>query len=123
MFGEYFNVDSQSVDGYIIGEHGDSELAAWSTTNMGGKLILDIVKSNCKYKPEDLDQIYVNIRDAAYYIINSKGATYYGIGMGLARLTKAILKNENVVLLVSAYLTVEFGVNDIYARVPAIINR
>lgn len=123
MLGEYFNVDSRSINGYIIGEHGDSQLAALSTTTIGGKSILDIVDTNSKYTLEDIENIVVNVRDAAIHIADRKGSTYYGIGIGLAKLTKAILKNENVILPVSAYLDGEYGYNDIYVGVPAIINR
>ncbi|SES38496.1 L-lactate dehydrogenase [Psychrobacillus sp. OK032] len=123
MLGEYFNVDSRSINGYIIGEHGDSQLAAFSTTTIGGKSVLDIVDTNSKYTLEDLEKIAVSVRDAANHIAERKGSTYYGIGIGLAKLTKAIFKNENVILPVSAYLDGEYGFNDIYIGVPAIINR
>src|SRR5690606_33676247 len=72
---------------------------------------------------EDLQEIFINVRDAAYHIIEKKGATYYGIAMGLVRLTKAILQNENSVLTVSTYLDGEFGHEDIFIGVPAIVNR
>jgi L-lactate dehydrogenase len=74
-------------------------------------------------KKECLDDIFVNVRDAAYQIIERKGATYYGIGMSLVRITKAILNNENSILTVSAYLNGEYGQNDVYIGVPAKINR
>ncbi|MCL6587244.1 MAG: L-lactate dehydrogenase, partial [Anoxybacillus sp.] len=76
-----------------------------------------------EYKQEDLEKIFTNVRDAAYHIIQRKGATYYGIAMGLARLTKAILQNENSVLTVSAYLDGQYGQRDIYIGVPAVVNR
>ncbi|KAB2336642.1 L-lactate dehydrogenase [Cytobacillus depressus] len=123
MLGEYFNVDSRNINGYIIGEHGDSQIAALSTATIGGKSIIDIVNSNRKYSIEDLEEIAVNVRDAANHVAIRKGATYYGIGMCLARLTKAIFKNENVILPVSAYLDGEYGFNDVYVGVPAVINR
>lgn len=67
--------------------------------------------------------IFVNVRDAAYHIIKQKGATYYGIAMGLVRITKAILRNENSVLTVSSLLEGEYNQDDLYIGVPAIINR
>ncbi|SIA85779.1 L-lactate dehydrogenase [Mycobacteroides abscessus subsp. abscessus] len=73
--------------------------------------------------PDCLEKIFVNVRDAAYDIIQRKGATYYGIGMSLARITKAILHNENCILTISAYLDGEYGEKDLYIGVPAIINR
>lgn len=75
------------------------------------------------FRQADLNSIFLNVRDAAYQIIERKGATYYGIAMGLVRLTKAILQNENSVLTVSAYLDGEYGHDDVYIGVPAIVNR
>ena len=94
---------------YIIGEHGDTELPVWSGVNLATRPIKEIVNKSEKYNWEDLDQLFLNVRDAAYHIIDRKGATYYGIAMGLVRLTKAILHNENSVLTVSAYLMGNMG--------------
>ncbi|WP_078545664.1 L-lactate dehydrogenase [Litchfieldia alkalitelluris] len=123
LLGDYFKVDTRNVHAYIIGEHGDTELPVWSHADIGGRPILDIVKTSDQYHIEDLESIFVNVRDAAYHIIERKGATYYGIAMGLVRLTKAILQNENSVLTVSAYLDGEYGTKDVYIGVPAIVNR
>ncbi|MBB5324707.1 L-lactate dehydrogenase [Anoxybacillus tepidamans] len=123
LLGEYFQVDTRNVHAYIIGEHGDTELPVWSHADIGGRSVIDLVQERQKYKQEDLEQIFVNVRDAAYHIIERKGATYYGIAMGLVRLTKAILQNENSVLTVSAYLDGEYGQHDIYIGVPAVVNR
>ncbi|CAM3805856.1 L-lactate dehydrogenase [Mesobacillus zeae] len=123
LLGDYFNVDTRNVHAYIIGEHGDTELPVWSHADIGGKPILDIMAEKDEYKVEDLQGIFTNVRDAAYHIIQRKGATYYGIAMGLVRLTKAILHNENSILTVSAYLDGEYGQSDIYIGVPAIVNR
>src|SRR5699024_3819758 len=123
MLGEYFTVDPKSISGYIVGEHGDSQVAALSNVAIGGKNVMDIVNTSDKYKLKDLEDIAVNVRNAADIVIEKKGSTYYGIGAGLARITKAILKNENTVLPVSALLDGEYGFHDIYTGVPAIINR
>ncbi|MDX8359591.1 MULTISPECIES: L-lactate dehydrogenase [Bacillaceae] len=123
LIGDYFNVDARNVHGYIIGEHGDTELPVWSHADIGGRSIVDIVNDENEFSKEDLDEIFVNVRDAAYQIIERKGATYYGIAMGLVRLTKAILQNENSVLTVSTYLNGEYGEQDVYIGVPAIVNR
>ena len=74
-------------------------------------------------KEECLEKLFVNVRDAAYHIIERKGATFYGIGMSLVRITKAILNNENSILTVSAYLDGEYGQKDVYIGVPAVIHR
>jgi L-lactate dehydrogenase len=123
VLGEYFQVDTRNVHAYIIGEHGDTELPVWSHADIGGRPILEIVHENEEYSRNDLERLFINVRDAAYHIIQRKGATYYGIAMGLVRLTKAILQNENSILTVSAYLDGQYGQNDIYIGVPAIINR
>ncbi|MFW0759579.1 L-lactate dehydrogenase [Staphylococcus cohnii] len=117
-----FGVSPWSVDAQIIGEHGDSELAVWSQANIAGQPIYHALKDNPD-KQHRIDEIFTNTRDAAYDIIQSKGATYYGIAMGLVRITQAILKNQNVVLPVSSYLEGEYNQNDIYIGVPTLINR
>jgi L-lactate dehydrogenase len=122
LLGEYFDVDTRNVHAYIIGEHGDTELPVWSHADIAGTKISEWSKNKQDYKPEDLDNIFVNVRDAAYHIIERKGATYYGIAMGLVRLTKAILQDENSVLTVSCYLDGEYGQKDIYIGVPAVVN-
>ena len=121
--GKYLNVDPRNVHGYIVGEHGDTETPLWSHTTVGVKPLLDIIQDDPQYKFEDLEQIYVNVRDAAYHIIDRKRATYYGIGMALTRIVKAILSDENSCLSVSAYLNGQYGQNDVFVGVPAIINR
>lgn len=123
LLGEYFQVDARNVHAYIIGEHGDTELPVWSHADIGGRSVLGLVQERPEYNQADLEKIFTNVRDAAYHIIQRKGATYYGIAMGLVRLTKAILQNENSVLTVSAYLDGEYGQRDIYIGVPAVVNR
>lgn len=123
MLGEYFNINPHEINGYIIGEHGDSQVAALSTTYIGSRSILDIVKSNKDMHIKDLELISQNVRDAAQTILEGKNATHYGIGLGLARLTKAVLRNENSILPVSTYLDGEYGYSDLFFGVPSVINR
>jgi L-lactate dehydrogenase len=123
LLGDYFKVDTRNVHAYIIGEHGDTELPVWSHADIGGKPIANMMKEQEQFKHDDLEQIFLNVRDAAYHIIQRKGATYYGIAMGLVRLTKAILHDENSILTVSAQLNGEYGHEDIYIGVPAVVNR
>ena len=117
-----FGVSHWSVDAQIIGEHGDSELAIWSQANIAGQPLYNLLNDNPD-KQHRIDEIFTNTRDAAYEIIQSKGATYYGIAMGLVRITQAILKNQNVVLPVSSYLEGEYKQDDVYIGVPTLINR
>ncbi|WP_409270656.1 L-lactate dehydrogenase [Neobacillus sp. SCS-31] len=123
LLGEYFDVDPRNVHAYIIGEHGDTELPVWSHADIAGMKIGEWAKKKNDFKLEELEGIFLNVRDAAYHIIERKGATYYGIAMGLVRLTKAVLGNENSVLTVSAFLQGEYGQEDLYIGVPAIVNR
>ena len=120
---KYFNVDTRNVHAYIIGEHGDTELPVWSKASIGVEQVESLIAEKSDLKQERLEEIFVNVRDAAYHIIERKGATYYGIGMSLVRITKAILNNENSILTVSSYLDGQYGHKDIYIGVPAIINR
>ncbi len=123
MIADYMDVSSKNVHAYIMGEHGDSSFVPWSHCYVGCKKLTDIIKD--KGRPiEDLEKIHQNVINAAYEIINRKKATYYGIGMSLNRLVRAILDNENSILTVSTYLeNGEYGQNDVYIGVPAVINQ
>ncbi|MCP3031726.1 L-lactate dehydrogenase [Halobacillus sp. A1] len=123
LLSDYFNVATQNVHAYIIGEHGDTELPVWSNATIGGVPISNYIDTKEGCHQEDLDPIFENVRDAAYQIIQKKGATHYGIAMSLVRVTKAILGNENSILTVSSYLNGEYGATDVYAGVPTIVNR
>jgi L-lactate dehydrogenase len=100
--GQYFNVDTRNVHAAIIGEHGDTELPVWSHATIGIEQLNTVLASKKDVKKACLEEIFVNVHDAAYHIIERKGATYYGIGMALVRITKAILNNENSILTVSS---------------------
>ena len=117
------DVDTRNVHGYILGEHGDTEFPVWSHANVAGLQIYEWIKENPGVDEQALVDVFYKVRDAAYDIIEKKGATFYGIAVALARITKAILDNENAVLPVSAYLDGEYGQTDVYIGVPAIINR
>lgn len=123
MLSEYFGAAPQNVHAHIIGEHGDTELPVWSHANVGGVPVSELVEKNDAYKQEELDQIVDDVKNAAYHIIEKKGATYYGVAMSLARITKAILHNENSILTVSTYLDGQYGADDVYIGVPAVVNR
>lgn len=121
MMSDYFKVNPRNVHAYVIGEHGDSEFVPWSNAFISVKPLGEFQNS----KPDlmsDLERIAVDVRDSAYEIIRAKKATYYGIGMVLARLTRAVLFDENSVFTVSAYLKGEYGQKGIYIGVPSIVN-
>ncbi|RRG18686.1 L-lactate dehydrogenase [Weissella viridescens] len=118
--GKEFGVAPESVDAYILAEHGDSEFANFAEATIGGRPLLDWAAEK-GLTEEDLEQILYNTAHKAYEIINRKGATFYGIGTSLARITRAIFRDERAVLPVGAYLDGQYGLNDIYIGTPAII--
>lgn len=120
---EVIGVDARNVHGYILGEHGDTEFPVWSHANVAGLQIYEWVKDHPEIDEEALVNIFFQVRDVAYTIIDKKGATFYGIAVALARITKAILNNEHSVLPLSVYLDGEYGQEDIYIGAPAVINR
>lgn len=112
MIGDKVGISPKDIEAYVIGEHGDSEFIPWSNASIALKGI------DAYLKEEEKDRIEHDVRNSAYEIIDRKGATYYGIGMCLARITDAILGDENIILSVSAY----DKENDIYISTPAIVN-
>lgn len=122
LIAEYLEVSSKNVHAYILGEHGDSSLVPWEHCYVGCKKIIDIMKDN-NHPMEDLKKIHDRVWQAAYEIIDKKKATYYGIGMALNRLVKAVLNDENAILTVSTFQNGEYGQEGMYIGVPAIINK
>lgn len=116
------DVDARNVHAYILGEHGDSEFPVWSHANVAGLQIYEWVKNNPDIDEEAMVNLFFSVRDAAYTIIEKKGATFYGIAVALARITRAILDDENAVLPLSVFMNGEYGLKDIYIGAPAIIN-
>lgn len=124
LLGDYFNIDPKNVHAYVIGEHGDSEIIPWSQAYVTTKSIYDIIDySKGKFKFEDLNNISKSVTGAAQEIIKAKTATYYGIGMALVRIVRAIFGDEKSALTVSVMLDGQYGINGVYAGLPAIIGR
>ncbi|MBQ6676385.1 MAG: L-lactate dehydrogenase [Ruminococcus sp.] len=124
LLGDYFTVDPKNIHAYVIGEHGDSEFVPLSQVMLATKRvqgILDDEKNGYTY--EGMQRIEEEVRTAAYKIIEAKSATYYGIGIALTRIVKAILGDENSVLTVSAKLSGEYGTKGVFIGVPSIIGR
>ena len=113
LMSEKIGISPTSIEAFVIGEHGDSEFIPWSNVSIALKGIDEYLSE------EEKNKLEVDVRNSAYEIINRKGATYYGIGMCLVRITEAILGDENLVLSVSAY----DKENNIYISTPAIINK
>ena len=112
MIGKKLCINPKNIQAYVIGEHGDSEFIPWSNANISLQNIKEF------FNEEELTEIENDVRNAAYEIINKKGATYYGIGMALVRITNAILGNENTIIALSIY----DEINDTYIGMPAIVN-
>lgn len=124
LLGDYFSIDPKNVHAYVIGEHGDSEIIPWSQAYITTKKVYDVIDhSNGLFRYEDLNKISKNVTGAAMEIIRAKQATYYGIGMSLVRIVKAIFGDEKSALTVSVMLNGQYGVSDVYAGLPAIIGR
>ena len=122
LIGNYLKISSKNIHAYIMGEHGDSSFVPWQHCYVGCKKVTDVMRDN-KHPMNDLKKIHEGVVNAAYEIIEKKKATYYGIGMALNRLVRAIMDDENSILTVSTYLNNQYGENDVYIGVPAIINR
>lgn len=116
-----FGVDPRDVNVNVMAEHGDSEFAAYSSATIGGLPLYELAEQE-HISHDDLLKIEDDVRKKAYEIINRKGATYYGVSTCLMRITKAILRDENAVLPVGAYVDGEYGVKDLYLGTPAVIN-
>ncbi|HIX69262.1 MAG TPA: L-lactate dehydrogenase [Candidatus Enterococcus stercoravium] len=119
---EMVGVDARNVHAYILGEHGDSEFPVWSHANVGGLQIYEWVKQNPDVDEEAMVNLFFGVRDAAYNIIDRKGATFYGIAVAMARITRAILDDEGAIFPLSVYMDNQYGQDDIYIGAPAVVN-
>ncbi|HCA05048.1 MAG TPA: L-lactate dehydrogenase [Ruminococcaceae bacterium] len=124
LLGDYFKVDPRNIHAYVIGEHGDSEFVPWSQAILGVKPIYDMLHDDTeRYKMDELKKISNDVRTAAYEIIKAKGSTYYGIGMAICKIVRAIFHNENSIYTASVRLRGEYGLKkDVFIGNPCIIN-
>jgi len=124
MLSRHCGVDTRNVHAYILGEHGDSEVAAWSMTHVAGIPMKDycVICQGCDPKKGHAE-ITRRVRDSAYHIIDYKGSTYYAIGLSLTRISGAILRNEHSILTVSLLLQGEYGIDDICLSVPCVVGK
>lgn len=117
------NISVSNIHAYILGEHGDSEFVCWSNAYVGVKPMVDVIESMKEIEFEDLNKIYINVKQAAYEIIKRKKATYYGIGMTLVTITSAIINNENRIIPISVYNDGIYDIDkDLYIGLPAVLN-
>ncbi len=123
LLSQRFDVDARSVHAYIIGEHGDSEVPVWSLANIGGMRLPTFCAANGLSCDQDqFDEIFKQTKNAAYEIIQRKGATYYAIGAGLMRILEAIIRDQGTVLSVSTLITDYYCINDVYLSLPSVID-
>ena len=124
QIGEYLGVDSRSVHAFIIGEHGDSEIAAWSSANISGVPMRNFYEMRGKHKYEKAtSHIAEMVKNSAYEIIARKKATYYGIAMSVRRICEAIVRDEKSILPVSGRMHGEYGIDDVVLSMPAIVGK
>jgi L-lactate dehydrogenase len=123
LISQRFGVDPRSVHAYIIGEHGDSEVPVWSLANIAGMRIPDFCAMNGYQCDENvLSAIFASTRDAAYQIIERKGATYFAIAGGLLRIVEAILRDQATVMSVSSLIEDYYGIQDVYLSLPTVVD-
>lgn len=120
--GEHLSVDSRSVHSFIIGEHGDSEIAAWSSTNVSGIPLNDFCEMRGHFDHEaSMEEIANRVKNSAYEIIAKKHATYYGIAMSVKRICECIMRDEKSILPISTIMHGEYGIENIALSMPAIV--
>ncbi|MBO8436151.1 MAG: L-lactate dehydrogenase [Spirochaetes bacterium] len=124
LIGAKLKIDPRNVHAYVIGEHGDSEFVPWSQAHVS-TVSLDEIKAKNPDRDSDFDmsEIEVEVREAAQKIIAAKNATYYGIGMALVRITRAIFSNEHSILTISSLVDGEYGISGAYLGLPCIVGR
>ena len=124
LLGEHLDVDNRSVHAFIIGEHGDSEIAAWSSANVSGIPLNDFCEMRGYFKHEEsMKKILEEVKNSAYEIIEKKRATYYGIAMSVRRICEAIIRDERSILPVSSIQKGEYGIENVALSIPAIVGR
>ena len=124
LLGEYFSVDARNVHAYIVGEHGDSEVPVWSHANIAGMPLDEYCRANgVACPPPERERIFRETRDAAYRIIERKGATYYAVAAGLVRIVEAILRAQRSILTVSSLVDGPHGLRDVCLSLPAVLGR
>lgn len=120
--GKHLEVDSRSVHAFIVGEHGDSELAVWSSANVSGIPLHDFCEMRGHFDHEGaMKRIADEVKNSAYTIIDLKGATYYGIAMAVKRICEAIVRDENSILPVSTLMNGEYGIDGVVLSMPSIV--
>ncbi len=122
LLSEHLEIDARDINAYIIGEHGDSEIAAWSIANIAGIPIHNFCEMRgFRDHEKETTRIAEEVKNSAYTIIEKKGATYYGIGMSVTRIAEAIVRDEKAILPISTLLTGHYGIENICLSIPTIV--
>lgn len=122
MLSNHTGIDARNIHTYILGEHGDSEIAAWSITSIGGLSIQEYCGDGNLCSENNLENMLDEVRHAAYEIIEKKGATYYAIGLAVERIVSAIVNDEHSVLTISSVLENQYGISDVCLSVPTVVD-
>ena len=124
LLGKYFEIDARDVQGYVLGEHGDSEFIPWSSLSIGNIPVKDFAKQYNIEWDEEIESVISNdVKNSAYEVINRKGATAFAVAVAIVRIVEALLGDEKTILTVSTLLNNYLGVNDVYLSVPTILGK
>ena len=124
MLGEHVDVDPRYVHAYVMGEHGDSELVAWSSATVAGVPLSEFCELHGHYQHREAEvRIAEDVKNSAYTIIEKKHATYYGVAMAVRRICTAVMRDEDCVLPVSSLMVGEYGLSDLCISMPTIVGR
>ena len=124
LLGEHLGVDSRSVHAFIVGEHGDSEIVAWSSANVSGIPLHNFCEMRGYFDHDSsMERIAEDVKNSAYKIIEKKRATYYGIAMSVRRICEAIVRDEKSILPISCMQKGDNGISNIAISMPAIVGR
>lgn len=121
LLSKYYDVDPRNVHGYVIGEHGDSEVLVWSRVNVAGIALPEYCEISCKPIEDKMSVIDDEVRNAASHVSKKKHATYYAIGLAMVRITEAVLMNQHSVLTVSTLMQGEYGLRDVSLSLPCVV--
>lgn len=124
LIGEHVGIDTRNIHGYILGEHGDTELPAWSLTTIAG-MPMEKYCTTCQScsNGQNREEIFYQVKNAAYDIIKAKGATYYAVALAVKRIVEAIMRDEHSILTVSSLLQGQYGISDVCISVPTVVDR
>jgi L-lactate dehydrogenase len=122
LLGQHFSVDARSVHGLILGEHGDTEVPIWSLANIAGIRLREYCRLHgLPYDEQVFENIFTETRDAAYKIIERKGATYYAVAVGLMQIVESIVRDQKTVLTTSTLVDGAYGLRDLYLSLPTVV--